>query len=260
MKNYLDINRTLWDNRAQHHFDSDFYDIPGFLAGQNSLKQIELALLGDLKDKKVLHLQCHFGQDTLSLARLGAKVTGIDLSEVAIQKANVLAQKTGLEARFIVSDVLTLDQHLEETFDLVFTSYGVIGWLPDLVPWGRIIGKFLKPGGQFVMAEFHPVIWMFDDDLKQMEYSYFNRGLIIAKEEQSYAGAAEKNLEAHCWNHALADVLQALLQAGLSITDFQEYSYSPYDIFGESVAVPGGFQVKGKEDILPYVFSIIAAK
>lgn len=259
MKNYLEVNRTLWDNRALHHVSSDFYDVPGFLAGKSSLKDIELDLLGDLKGKKVLHLQCHFGQDTLSLARLGAEVTGVDLSEVAIQKARELAEQTGLKARFIVSDVLALDQHLQETFDLVFTSYGVIGWLPDLQPWGKVVAQFLKPGGQFVMAEFHPLIWMFDKHLKNLEYSYFNEALIIEKEAYSYAGAKE-GLEAYCWNHALADVFSALLNAGLHIQDFQEYNYSPYDIFEESVAVPNGFQVKDQKNIFPYIFSIVAAK
>lgn len=259
MKNYIDVNRTLWDNRAQHHFTSDFYDVPGFLAGQNSLKDIELALLGDLKGKKVLHLQCHFGLDTLSLARLGAKVTGVDLSTVAIQKANELARQTGLEARFIVSDVFSLDQRLQETFDLVFTSYGVIGWLPDLVPWGKTIRQFIKPGGHFVMAEFHPVMWMFDKHLKKVEYAYFNEELIIEKEEYSYAGAKE-GLEAYCWNHPLADVFSALLKQGLHIQDFQEYNYSPYDLFEESETVPGGFQVKGQKNIFPYVYSIKAGK
>lgn len=259
MKNYIDINRTLWDNRALHHFTSDFYDVPGFLAGQSSLKDIELALLGDLQGKKILHLQCHFGLDTLSLARLGAEVTGIDLSTVAIQKAQELAQQTGLEARFIVSDVLSLDQHLQETFDLVFTSYGVIGWLPDLTPWGKIISQFIKPGGHFVMAEFHPVMWMFDRHLKKLEYSYFNEELIIETEEFSYAGAKE-GLESYSWNHPLADVFSVLLKQGLRIQDFQEYNYSPYDIFEESEAVPGGFQVKGQKNIFPYIYSIKAEK
>ncbi|MEM6380671.1 MAG: class I SAM-dependent methyltransferase, partial [Bacteroidota bacterium] len=239
---------------------SEMYALEAFKAGESSLNTYELEALGNVQGRSLLHLQCHFGQDTLSLARLGAEVTGVDLSEVAIQKANELTEKSGLKARFIVSDVLALDQILNETFDLVFTSYGVIGWLPDLIPWGEIIAHFLKPGGQFVIAEFHPVVWMFDDDLKQLAYSYFNQGLIVAKEEQSYAGAAEQELEAHCWNHALADVFQALMKAGLRIEDFKEYNYSPYDIFGESVTVPGGFQVKGKEGVLPYIFSIKAAK
>lgn len=259
MNNYLEINRILWDNRAKHHFDSDFYDVPGFLAGKSTLKDIELSLFGDLTGKKVLHLQCHFGLDTLSLARMGAEVTGVDLSEVAIQKARELAKQAGLQARFIACDVLSLDQHLTEEFDLIFTSYGVIGWLPNLKPWGKIIAQFLKPGGHFIMAEFHPVIWMFDDQLKKLEYSYFNEELIITTEDFSYAGAKE-GLEAYGWNHPLAEVFRVLLQEGLNILDFQEYNYSPYDIFEDSVAVPNGFQVKGQHNIFPYVYSIKASK
>jgi 2-polyprenyl-3-methyl-5-hydroxy-6-metoxy-1,4-benzoquinol methylase len=260
-KDYIEINRSLWNKRTPYHFDSKFYDVPGFLAGKNSLHEIEIALLGDLKGKRILHLQCHFGQDTLSLARLGAEVTGVDLSEVAIQKARDLAEEMGLEARFIASDIFELEQHLQEHFDLVFTSYGVIGWLPDLLPWGELIAQYLSPGGQFILAEFHPMVWMFGEDLKKLDYSYFNKQLFIENTSGSYAGSeVAVHQEAYNWNHALADVITAILQAGLTLEDFQEYDYSPYDIFGESTVVPGGFQMKGRENILPYIFSVKATK
>src|SRR5690606_20725019 len=121
----------------------------------------------NLKDKKVLHLQCHFGQDSISLARLGASVVGVDLSDKAIEQAQHIAQELNADARFICCDIYDLPKHLNEQFDIVFTSYGTIGWLPDLDKWASVIHHFLKPGGQFIFAEFHPVVWMFDNDFKE---------------------------------------------------------------------------------------------
>ena len=144
MKNYIHINRELWNQKTGVHIQSKFYDLPTFLKGNSSLNGIELALLGNIKGKKVLHLQCHFGQDTLSLANMGAKVTGVDLSDKAIEKARELASQVQLDTRFICCDVQELDKHLADTFDLVFTSYGTVCWLPKLEKWGRIIAHFFK--------------------------------------------------------------------------------------------------------------------
>src|SRR5687767_3921500 len=131
-QNYIEINRALWNERTRHHVSSAFYDMEGFMAGNTSLKEIELPLLGDVKGKSVLHLQCHFGQDSLSLSRMGAKVTGIDLSEAAIEKAREINKDLGLDAEFIVSDVYETPSKLNKQFDIVFTTYGTIGWLPDM--------------------------------------------------------------------------------------------------------------------------------
>jgi 2-polyprenyl-3-methyl-5-hydroxy-6-metoxy-1,4-benzoquinol methylase len=126
------LNRALWNARTKHHVGSKFYDVEGFLRGSNSVSAKELELLGDVAGKQVLHLQCHFGQDTLSLARMGAKVTGLDLSDVAIAEARKLALRADLKAEFIEANVLDLQPALEGRFDIVFTSYGVVGWLPEL--------------------------------------------------------------------------------------------------------------------------------
>src|SRR5688572_730649 len=135
---YLEKNRRLWNARTDVHVTSEFYELDKFLAGKSSLNEIELNLLGDLKGKSVLHLQCHFGQDSISLARLGAEVTGVDLSDKAIAKAKELAKQTGANAEFICTDIYELPQHLDKKFDVVFTSYGTIGWLPDLDKWAKI--------------------------------------------------------------------------------------------------------------------------
>lgn len=161
--NYIEKNRQSWNQRTELHVTSAFYDVPGFINGASSLKDIELQLLGDVTGKTILHLQCHFGQDTLSLARLGATVTGIDLSDKAIEAARELAQKVQQDATFICCDLYDLPNYLDEQFDIVFTTYGTIGWLPDLDKWAKIVSRYLKPGGQFVFVEFHPVAWMFDD-------------------------------------------------------------------------------------------------
>lgn len=152
ISDYLNVNKEAWNKKTPVHFASEFYDNEAFIAGKNSLNSIELALLGDVKEKRILHLQCHFGQDSISLARMGAEVTGVDLSDVSIKIANELAEKTDTSVRFIECDLYSLDQVLNEQFDIVFTSYGTIGWLPDMDRWADVVSKFLKPGGQFVFC------------------------------------------------------------------------------------------------------------
>src|SRR5690606_12920458 len=186
-QNYIEINRQSWNNRTDTHLKSEFYDLDGFLKGKTSLNEIELNLLGDLKAKAILHLQCHFGQDTISLSRLGAEVTGVDLSDKAIESAKQIAMDVNSSAKFICCDIYDLPNHLDEKFDIVFTSYGTIGWLPDLHRWAKIVSQFLKPNGQFVFVEFHPVVWMFDDDFGKISYRYFNSGAIIETEIGTYA-------------------------------------------------------------------------
>ena len=167
--NYIEINKQSWNKKTDFHIASEFYDNESFIKGKSSLNEIELNLLGDIKGKSILHLQCHFGQDTISLNRLGAKITGVDLSDRAIEKANELAKETNAEANFICCDIYDLPNFLDEKFDIVYTSYGTIGWLPDMDKWASIISHFLKPKGKFIFVEFHPVVWMFDDDFNRVK-------------------------------------------------------------------------------------------
>ncbi|MBC5775308.1 class I SAM-dependent methyltransferase [Pontibacter sp. KCTC 32443] len=260
-ENYLDVNRALWDTRTATHVNSEFYDVASFKAGRNSLNEIELALLGDVRGKKILHLQCHFGQDTLSLARMGADVTGADLSEVAIAQAKQLAGELQVNARFICCNVLELDKYLDDQFDIVFCSYGVIGWHPDLNAFTSIVSRFLKPGGEFYLIEFHPFIWMYDNNQEKIAYAYFNRGPIVEVEEGTYAdrNAPIKN-NSYTWNHPLSDTISSLLNNGLELTDFQEYDYSPYNIFKNMTQEGSKYRLKGLEGMLPLVFSVKAVK
>ena len=207
-------------------------------------------------------MQCHFGQDSISLARLGAEVTGIDLSDKAIANAKQLAKETKSNTDFICCDIYELPKYLNRQFDVVFASYGTIGWLPDLDKWAKVISKFLKPKGQFVFAEFHPVVWMFDDNFQNITYRYFNSGAIIESENGTYADKnADISQEYVMWNHGLSEVLSSLIKNGLTINSFQEYDYSPYDCFDHTLEFePKKYRIKHLDNKIPMVFSLVASK
>ena len=259
---YVQVNRALWNQRTAIHVQSEFYGLEGFRAGQSSLNPPELGLLGAVQGKTVLHLQCHFGQDTLSLARLGAHVTGVDLADRAIDQARELSRQLDLPAEFICCNLYDLPQHLDKRYDIVFASYGVVGWLPDLGEWGKVIATFLKPGGRFVLVEFHPVVWMFDDDFTGIEYPYFNREPIVETTEGTYADpAAPIRQECITWNHSLSEVFNGLLGNGLMITHFDEYDYSPYNCFRHTEQVGDRkYRIKTMGDKLPMLYSVVAEK
>ena len=257
---YFQANKALWDAKTSAHVSSKFYDMEGFRAGKTSLKSIELNALADLdlNGKSILHLQCHFGQDSLSFARMGAQVTGVDLSTAAIQQARELTEELGLNARFIECNVLDLPQHLDEQFDLVFTSYGVLGWLPDMQRWAQIVAQFLKPDGIFYIAEFHPILYLYDFDKKTVDYPYFNTGKPFEEEvENSYTDSSEgaKGTE-YFWQHGLAEVLQPLLNNGLNLLEFKEFDYSPYDCFPNLKKRAEGEYVLDTKHSLPHIFSL----
>jgi 2-polyprenyl-3-methyl-5-hydroxy-6-metoxy-1,4-benzoquinol methylase len=257
---YKEVNRQSWNDRVDAHLESDFYDLEGFRRGNTSLTEIELDLLGEVSGKSILHLQCHFGQDTLSLQRMGANCTGIDLSDKAIEAAKKLNEELGLNARFIACDVYDSPNHINEKFDIVFTSYGTIGWLPDLDRWASVISHFLKPGGMLVFVEFHPVVWMYDDDFTEVKYSYLKSDPIVDEEEGTYADReAEIKIRNISWNHGLSEVITALLKQGLKIESFKEYDYSPYNCFNGTVEFePGKFRIEKLEDKIPMVYSVVA--
>ena len=260
--NYLEINRRLWDERVGHHVSSGFYKMDDFMKGRSSLNDIELPLLGDVSGKKILHLQCHFGQDTLSLARMGAQVTGVDFSEKAIEKANELNQQLGLDARFLCCDIYELPQYLDEQFDIVFTSYGTIGWLPDVRRWALVVATFLATGGTFIIADFHPFVWMYNETFSEVKYAYFNKEAIEETETGTYTDKnAPIELQSVGWNHNFAEIIQSLLDEGLQLEVFAEYDYSPYNVFGEMTEMSGGhFQIKGLEGKLPLVYALKMSK
>ena len=261
MEDYLSLNKQEWNKRTLLHVDSDFYNLKGFKAGKSSLNEIELALLGDVKDLSICHLQCHFGMDSLSLSRMGAKVVGLDLSDEAIKKATELNDELGLSARFVCGDVYSAPELISERFDMVFTSYGTIGWLPDLGRWASVVSNLLKPGGRLVFVEFHPFIWVYDDSLQEIRYTYFNKESIHESEEGSYASETKEQLRSISWNHALSEVVSALQEQGLKLDDFKEYDYSPYPIFPEQKEFESGkFRPSIWGDKLPLVYSLCMSK
>lgn len=254
---HININKSHWDSRVSAHVSSDFYDQTGFLKGRNTLNQIELDLMGDVSGKEILHLQCHFGQDTLSLARMGAKVYGVDFSSKAIEVAKETTRDLGLDAQFICCDVFELPSLLDKKFDLVFASYGVIGWHPDIDAWASLVDGFLKQGGRHLLVEFHPCVWMFAEDFSEIQYSYFNTGPIVETSDETYADKSTGNSSSSiCWNHGTGEVLTAFLSKGLRLTAFYEYDYSPYDCFQRTVKVESGYQIRGLEGKIPMVFAM----
>lgn len=259
---YFEVNRALWNEKTKHHVDSEFYDMESFLDGATSLNEPELALLGDVTGKSIIHLQCHFGQDSLSLARMRAKVTGTDISDDAIAYGQKMANELALDAKFVRTDTYAIPEVIDEQFDIVFASYGVIGWLPDMERFAKVVSSLLKPGGSFIFAEFHPVVWMYDNHFNEVAFSYFNIEPIIEELEGTYADkAADIKMKEVGWNHDLSEVMQALINAGLKIESFQEYDYSPYDCFSNTVKIADKkWQIKGKEGKLPMMYTLKAAK
>lgn len=263
MEEYFNVNKALWDAKTAHHVKSDFYDNENFKKGKSSLVPIDLDAIGDkVNGKTMLHLQCHFGQDSMSWARMGAKVTGVDFSPEAIKTARGLNEELGLDVKFIESNVYDIADHLDEQFDIIYCSYGVTCWLPDLVKWAGIINQFLKPGGTFYIAEFHPTFYLFDWDNGKLGYHYFNKGPYVEEEEGTYAdnNAPIKKKE-YFWTHSLMEIMNPLIQQGLQVTEFKEYPYSPYNISPNMKEVgPGQYKwdILGVE--LPHVYSLTMTK
>lgn len=259
-QDYIEINKKSWDQQTKINFNSKFYDVKSFLDGKSSLNSIELSLLPDIKKSSLLHLQCHFGMDSISLARLGANVTAVDFSPAAIEKANEINIATGNKVSFICSDIYEIS--LKEKFDLVFSSYGTIGWLPDLNKWANIISTHLKTGGKFIFAEFHPIVWMFDSKFQKIEYNYSIDKKIIEIKTGTYAEKdADISLKTITWNHSLSEVITCLIDSGLEILHFKEYDYSPYNCFtGTEEYEKGKFRISHLGNKIPMVYSIEAVK
>ena len=262
LDNAFNINKKTWNDRVAIHAQSDFYKLDAFKKGGSSLNRFELEALGDVSGKSLLHLQCHFGQDTLSFSRLGARCTGIDFSEKAIAFAQNLNKELALDASFICCNVLETSKHLEDTFDIVFTSYGVIGWLPDLKPWGKMIAERLKKGGVFYMVEFHPLVWMFDylSEKPILKYGYMQDEVIYEEYEGTYANSNSKMIsKEYGWNHGLSEVVNALIEAGLEIEYLNEYDESPYNVLPDLIETKSGMYFT-KDKLYPLIFEIKAIK
>ena len=265
MDNYLKGNRELWNELTHIHENSDFYDVKRFKANKSTLKPIELAEVGEVSDRSLLHLQCHFGMDTLSWARAGANVTGVDFSDKANALAQSLSRDLNINANFICSDIFDLPQKLTGNFDIVFTSYGVLCWLPDLKRWAEIINHFLKPAGFFYIVEGHPIMNVFHNsrgvtELK-VSQSYFHKPSPIKWDPEG--DYADKNAAvvhpSYEWTHSLGDIINALINAGLRIDFLHEFPISAYQCCDYAQkGIDGWWHIEG--DRVPMLFSIKATK
>lgn len=265
MDRYLKNNRELWNETTRIHARSEFYDVEGFKKGKCTLKSIELEEVGDVTRKSLLHLQCHFGMDTLSWARLGARVTGVDFSDKAIALARSLSKELGIEADFICSNIYDLPKVLNKKFDIVFTSYGILCWLPDLNKWAEVISHFLKSGGIFYIAEGHPLKNIFDDSKDATELkvtqSYFHTAEPVAWEvKESYTGEKTDMLHtSYEWTHSMGDIINAIISNGLRIEFIHEFnlcSWRRFPFMEQDEA--GWWRIKG--DKIPLTFSLKATK
>ena len=261
-ENYFDTNKATWNNKVKVHAKSNMYDLEAFKKGKSSLMSYELEALRNVSGKSLLHLQCHFGQDTLSWSRMGAKSVGVDLSDEGIKLAQSLNVELKLDAEFVCCNVLDTSEFVKDTFDIVYTSYGVIGWLPDLKPWGEMIAERLNKGGTFFMAEFHPIVWMFDylDNKPIMKYGYMQDEVIYEEYEGTYANQESKMVsKEYGWNHGLSEVINALTDAGLHIEYLKEFDESPYDVLPDLVKTDSGMFVT-KDKLYPLIFTLKASK
>ncbi|MBI4787094.1 MAG: methyltransferase domain-containing protein [Chloroflexi bacterium] len=267
MDEYLKANRQLWDAWTQIHVKSSFYDVDGFKAGRSTLDSVVRSALGDVRGKSLLHLQCHFGMDTLSWARLGARVTGADFSEQAINAARELSAQVGLDANFVCANIYDLPGVLSGEFDIVFTSYGVLYWLPDLQKWAQVAAHFLKPGGTFFIADGHPFAMVFENEGEvtdlQPRYPYFHADEPMRWETHgSYAEplADVHNVE-YGWQHSMSDVLKSLLAAGLQIQELREYPFARWQMFPFMERdAEGWWRLPERFVQIPLIFSLTAKK
>lgn len=269
---YFEGNRANWDERVPIHLASRSYDVSGFLRGEKQLTRIEREEMGDVRGKRLLHLQCHFGVDTLGWARLGATVTGLDLSPAAIEAARRLATYAEIpDTRFVEANVYDAPEALAgETFDIVYTGIGALNWLPDIRAWARTIAACVAPGGFFYILECHPVLWSLDDTQPEgsfvLRYPYFEtvEPGFIAGDAQTYTDGPllTESPVSYEWNHGLGETIDALLQAGLHLDFVHEHHEVPWQALPWMVPGddPRTWILPEHAELVPLTYSLRASK
>lgn len=241
---YRAVNRANWDERAPAHAASPGYALDRFLADPDHLSKVvrfDLPRLGDVAGLRGVHLQCHIGTDTISLHRLGARMTGLDFSGASLEQARRLAAATNANVDFVESDVYDAPAALGEGgFDLVYTGVGALCWLPDIRRWARVVSALLRPGGRLFLREGHPMLWALadsrEDGLLVVEYPYFERPEpTVWDEPGTYVetDVAFQHNVTHEWNHGLGEIFTALLDEGFDLTMLEEHDSAPWN------ALPG---------------------
>ena len=269
MNDKMEIIRQNWDERTPIHADSDFYDVDGFKSGRITLTKTEIEELGSVAGKSLLHLQCHFGMDTMSWSRLGATATGVDISDTAIDLARELNDELGLDVRFIRSNVYDLPAVLDEQFDIVYTAIGALCWLPDMTGWAEVVARYLKPGGTFYILDGHPVSRIFEPvelpngghDLKPC-HSYFPdpEGISYEGGAHTYTGSEILDTPSHEWQHSMSEIVNAIIEAGLKIEFLNEFAVSEYRAFPPMSRHEDGWRLDEHHGSVPFLFSIKATK
>ena len=257
-----DHNRAFWDERVPIHTASDFYDVEGFKAGREPLQDFELGDLGDVTGLSLVHLQCHFGLDTLSWARHGARVTGLDFSAPAIEAARGLAADIGVEADFICADVYDAPAALGgRSFDVVYVNVGAINWLPDIRRWAEVVSALLNPGGVLYMKEVHPFSWVFGDDELTVENDYFaHRSDYDEPGTYTDPDARTVHNRTEEWQHPLGEVINALIAAGLTLELLGEHDHQAYRQWPFMEKDAGVYRMPAGTPRLPLMYSLRARK
>ncbi|MFN8476017.1 MAG: class I SAM-dependent methyltransferase [Anaerolineae bacterium] len=267
-EDYRDANRRLWNTWTALHQDSDFYNVAAVREGGSSLRSIEREELTDVAGKTLLHLQCHFGLDTLSWARQGAIVTGVDLADNSIALARALSAELDLPATFVCADILELPDALDGQFDIVFTSYGVLHWMRDLRRWAEVVAHFVKPGGIFYIVEDHPFMRACSrdehDELKPDNSYFFTEEPWRFESRGSYAAPLGEDAPlnyGYNWDHSMGEIITVLAQAGLHIEFLHEFTFHFREKFKGMVRREANHWYLTRQDgMIPLLFSLQARK
>jgi SAM-dependent methyltransferase len=269
-EDWLETNRANWDERVGYHLEAPSYDLRALRDGRGRLHPIEARELGDVRGKRILHLQCHFGRDTLTLAQQGAEVVGLDFSAPAIKAAETLAAELNLANRssFVEANVYDAPRVLEgrALFDIVFVTWGSLCWLPDIGRWADVVAHFLKPGGYLYLADAHPAAMVLEDAHPQggsepvLFLPYFTKGAIVEDDPTDYANkeARLENSRTHEWMHTLGDILSGIGKAGLRLDWFHEHPEIPWRMFADLVLTEGGLYRWADKPWMPLSFSLKA--
>lgn len=262
---WLEHNRANWDERVPIHVDGRFYDLAGFVAGRETLTAFELTEVGDVRGKRLLHLQSHIGTETLGWARHGAVVTGLDFSEPAMEAAASLAERIGVtDSRWVTANVYDATEALGgEQFDIVYTGKGALCWLPDIEQWARVAASMVKPGGFLYLSEFHPFgNTLSEEDGRTVAYDYFNRSPQVWDEPGTYAdfeAQTQKNVTVQ-FDHGIGDIVSALIAAGLRLEFLHEYDVTMFERFRVLEERDGFFRLPEGMPRVPLMYSLRASK
>ncbi len=262
---YRTANLEAWNELVDIHVESDFYDVPGFVAGGCTLRDFEIEEMGEVADHSLLHLQCHIGLDTLSWARRGARVTGLDFSRPAVDAAATIASSAGIDARFVTGDVLEASRVLDDRFDIVYTGLGALCWIDDLARWAHEVHALLRPGGRLYLAEMHPFTDVFAAESLEVRHHYFDRGVPFRDETSGTYANAEASTEKNTtyeWTHSVGEVMGSLLDSGLAIDRFSEHDFTVFQRFPNLRLDPNDrtYRFPSDHPRLPLMYSLRAKR